>query len=322
MTFQNSIDPAADSRWVRPLVIDNSPADREGEQLLRRLAVLPIRMRRRLLRGWFVAGCTFGRFKPSLREVTRVATVLHMPLRAAYRVVRLSYFHDLLFAMEWCALASRPLPGLLRDADYVVSSDPETIELAAGLPVVIVALPHMGPYSASIAWLAERYFRGREIILVRSKQATPEEHQSLERLDALGVTLRIFFIDRQDEFIELLRAVRRGAVLITLVDLPQQYGRSVEADILWRPGRLAMGVSDLAALCRAPILLLRTRCDGVRDTILVEGMIDVAACDAVSRNHTAGLIARFLSRAVIASPAQWHLWDRLEEFYAPADARA
>ena len=285
------------------------------ERAVRAIARLPMRPRRLLLRGLFETRMRARRLQPCPRAVAVIRAVLRVTRHDAARIARQALYHDILFQMEWLALASRSLPGLLRDARHVTTAQEEALAWVAEQKCAIIATLHMGPYSLAFAWLLHRYLRGRKVIVVRSKFGDSDERRALDRLTALGVEVEFMSPHAPADFHRLLKEVRAGAVVIALVDLPESYGKSCEVEFLWRTVRIANGISDIAAICGAPILLFRTRTRGGRDHIEVDSVFEVQRDrDGAAREASARRVGEFVSRSLLDAPEQWHMWPRFAEY--------
>jgi phosphatidylinositol dimannoside acyltransferase len=285
------------------------------ERFIRLLARLPMPVRRKLLRSSFHLWRGLGLLRPCGRSAWMMAKALQLPRADAWRLAGENAYHDLLFQMEWLALADRSLPGLLADAANVRTEDDETLRWISRQRGAVLATLHMGPYSLSLAWLLHRYFRDREVVIVKSRTSDRDENRAMARLEQLGVRVALMAPTESAEFHALLKRVRAGAILIALVDLPESYGRSVDTDLLWTPARIAAGAADIAALCRVPLLLFRTEAQGVRDRVTVANLLEVPSMQA-QRDRAIGKVAAFITESVRGCPEQWHMWPRFDEFVA------
>lgn len=294
------------------------PQNVSARQTLEHLSRLPLRVRRSLLLVGFHIGRRLGYLAASPAEALRISVALHIPLKNALKIAGEAMFHDLMFAVEWLALKNRTPAGLFRDARAVRITDHEIVQWASEQKAVILATLHMASYATSLAKLLYAHFPGRQVVIVRSKSITEDERQALAKLAMIGVQAEYLFLDRPETFLDLVRVVKRGAVLVTLVDLPHEYGRSCEVDLFWQRASIAIGVADLSALCRAPIVLFRTVSKVLGDEIIVDLVIETGVMTAAKRQNAADTIARYINAAVRAAPAQWHMWDRLPEYSVPS----
>lgn len=305
-----------DMETVGQLVSTRQPILRSAaEGMFGLLARLPLRTRRLLLWSAFGIMRHHDRFKPDTGDIMRIALTLHMPVAQAARIAGLTVFHNLLFSLEWLALKNRTAAGLLNDAVAVRLQDDETLRWASAQKTVILATLHMGSYSTSLARLLHAHFQGRQIVIVKSKAVTGTERDAIAKLAVIGVTAELLFLERPETFLELARRVRRGAVLITLVDLPDAYGRAEDVELLWHSARMTIGVAELSALCQAPVVLFRTVSGVGGDTVVVDSVLDAGVMTDARRRKTANALAAFVNAAVVDHPEQWHMWGRLPEYY-------
>lgn len=244
-----------------------------------------------------------------------MAKAMQLPRADARRLAGENAYHGLLFQMEWLALGSRSLRGLLADAKRVGTCDDAALRWIAAQKGAVIATLHMGPYALALAWLFHRYFRGREVIIVKTRTSDADEMRALARLEQLEVRVSLMAPTEPSEFHRLLKRVRAGAILIALVDLPQSYGHSVETHLLWTPARIAAGAADIAALCNVPLLLFRTEAQGGIDRVAVDDLLEVSSVKA-DRDRAIETIASFITTAVRRHPEQWHMWPRFDEFVA------
>ena len=242
-----------------------------------------------------------------------MARVLQLPRAQAWKLAGENGYHDLLFQMEWLALADRSLPGLLADAANVRTEDDDALRWISRQRGAVLATLHMGPYSLALAWLLHRYFRDRDVIIVKTQTADDDKSRAMNRLDQLGVRVALMAPTEPAEFHALLKRVRMGAILIALVDLPESYGRAVDADLLWTPARIAAGAVDIAALCQVPLLLFRAEARGTGDQVTVADLLEVPSRQG-ERDRATGKVASFITNSVRGCPEQWHMWQRFDEF--------
>ena len=74
-----------------------------------------------------------------------MARVLQLPRAQAWKLAGENGYHDLLFQMEWLALADRSLPGLLADAANVRTEDDDALRWISRQRGAVLATLHMGP---------------------------------------------------------------------------------------------------------------------------------------------------------------------------------
>ncbi|MFN3388564.1 MAG: hypothetical protein ACK40O_06490 [Allosphingosinicella sp.] len=285
------------------------------ERALRCIAALPFPVRRRLLRLFFsVAPLVVGRPHPAL--VDACARTLSLSRKESTRFLFRSLCHDVMFQMEWLALAYRSKAGLIRDTRYISLGQQAEIEWLVNQKGAVLATMHFGPYSLGLVWLFHRYFTGRTVVILKTRTDDVDERAAVARLSELGVDLRFVSPDSPDEFFEMVKLVRRGAFAIVMVDLPPSYGRSAPAEALGHTFQFTSGSIDLAALCAVPLVLFRVSSDILRDGIEFVDIFEVARGSERSAEEAQRRVNRFISRTISSRPDQWHMWPRFKEYQA------
>lgn len=284
------------------------------------LAHRPILVRRRFLRAAFIFLKIFGRCKPFYAEVVQIAHALRIPISKAHAIAVESIFHDLLFSMEWAALASRSFDELIEDAKHVSVDNSAKIEWCLNNKSMILATLHSGCYHIAIAYLIKTYFPDRKIIIIKNSALTGQELHTIERFLALGFDVKVFTNEAKSEFFNMLRYLRNGAVLFILSDLPKTYGKSTKVEFLDRYAYIADGILDLSSICKAPILFFRVKTDTRGDVIFSDFILNEA--DQKSNMHRSAMadhIGSFVTNEIRNNPHQWQMWGRLSEYYSEED---
>ncbi len=287
------------------------------------LAHRPMPVRRRVLRGLFSTLKTFGYFKVAYAEVVQIAQALRIPIWKARAVAMEAIFQDLLFSMEWAALAVRSLDQLSKDARFVTVEDDSQLEWHSDSKSLILATLHSGCYHIAIAYLIKTYFSDRRIIIIKNFALTDQELQTIERFQLLGFDVKVFTNEAKNEFFDMMRYLKEGAVLFMLADLPKSYGKSSKVEFLDSYADLANGMIDLSIICKAPILFfgLKTSVTGERifsDTVLDQSNVN----NNVNRSVMTGYISSFVTKAIKRNPHQWQMWGRLDEYYCKKEVES
>lgn len=240
--------------------------------------------------------------------------LLALSPRDARRFVYRKLVHDMIFLVEWLALSQRSVAGLIADARHLSTDAHEDLQWLAAQRGSIIGTMHFGPYSLGIVWLLHTYFQGRKVIILRTDSSTDAERKAIARLGELGADVEFVAPEAIYDFHRLIKAVRGGAVVVIMIDLPPAAGRSDDLDLLGHRVSFASGAVDLAALSLAPLMLLRVRSSGKGDRLEVGEIFDVARHDAGSRDRAVGRIARFVGDTLNQHPEQWHMWERFAEY--------
>ena len=295
--------------------------NRAAEAALRRLASLPFQLRRRGLRLFFdaMAAPLVGRPAPAL--VSACAATLAFTRRESERFLYRSLLYDALFQMEWLALAYRSKAGLVADARFIESDAHDELTWVAEQPGALIGTMHFGPYSLGLVWLLHRFFQGRRIVVVKSVTNDVEEQRAISRLNELGTEVEFIAPDRAQDFHQLVKKIRGGAVGIIMVDLPPAYGRSSSVELLGHRAGFATGVVDLAMLCGVPLMLFRVCSTITTDRVEVSDILDVART-AAARERAVDRIGRFIGSSLLDHPDHWHMWSRFGEYAVPLEPSA
>ncbi|WP_313536355.1 hypothetical protein [Sphingomonas sp.] len=280
---------------------------------LQALSYLPYRLRRRGLRSAFLclAPVMAGL---DLDSTSRAfATILASSKRQGRKFAGRKMYYDMVAMIEWLALGRRSIAGLASDIQNLSSDSNEDLEWLAAQRGAIIGTMHFGPYALGLVWLIHFHFQNRKVIIFKNTNAE-EEARAIERLGNLGANVEFVSPTALREFHRIIKEVREGAIVIIMVDLPPAASRSDGFDLLGRQVAVATGAVDLAALGRAPLMLLRVRADRRGDRIEIGDIFDVAHHDAGSRDRAVSRITRFVSETLQVYPEQWHMWSRFGEY--------
>jgi KDO2-lipid IV(A) lauroyltransferase len=289
--------------------------DRLILQLLgRSLARLPVSYRRKLLRaGWRVTlpfrDAGFG-LEPILEDSLRLGSA------AARRIAIEHDFHDLLQQLEWLASARRPEEAIVADAHRISIADPSLLErIADSGQSVILAPLHMGIFPLGVSYVLWKYFRGRRLLVLRAREDHEINNLAMERLKWISDEIRILNTRNPAEFMDAMRYARKGAVVISLIDLPRSYGVPAPVSLFGMPSAIALGLDSMARMLKAVVvpMAVRSHLDG--DEVMLGQPFEVAETDPATRAELAADIARQIEAFVRRSPEQWHMWTRFHEFY-------
>lgn len=284
------------------------------------LASKPLRLRRRTLRVLFVLLKTVGYFKPPYEEVVHIAQALNVPIWKAHAIALESIFQNLLFSMEWAALAVRSFDDLLKDAKYVSVESMFQFESCLDSKSLICTTLHSGCYHIAIAYLIKKYFNDRKILIIKNFALSEQEFQAIDRFLKLGFDVRVFTNETKGDFVDMLRCLKEGAVLFMLSDLPRSYGKSTKVEFLDSYADLADGIIDLSKICGAPILFfgVKTNIDG--DAIFSDFVLDqLNQKRSMTRRLMAEKISSVVSKEIRHQPHQWQMWSRINEYYCIDD---
>ncbi|AWN34444.1 lysophospholipid acyltransferase family protein [Methylobacterium radiodurans] len=287
--------------------------------LARRIAGLPLRMRRRVLRTTFtLSGLVRGFEKTGHARLFQ--RLLRQPSREARRLEREVVLHNVQTEAEWLALLVRSIPALKRDTRRIAVSDPAALERAAatGRPVILTPL-HMGAYVLSLACLMIRFFPGRPLLVLRQRDDMPLETAVIERIREVGVEMRFHQVTDRMGFLEAVRFARNGAVIVNFCDLDPAYGAPAPMPVLGLETRFAFGTDTLARLTNALVVPLACTMEPEGDLVRVGPTFEVHSSAPEERARVAALVRAHIEASLRARPEQWHLWSALRDYLPVTD---
>ena len=279
------------------------------------LARLPLPVRRRGLRlMWrvtlpFRKDVGFG-LEPVVRRHLRIGT------REARSLALEHDYQDLLLIMEWHASILRSQRQLEADERHIHVTDPALAERIAGTgDVVILAAMHMGVFPIGITAMVYKYFRGRRLLVLRARDDLEENNAAMDRLRAVAGELRILNTRNEEDFLDAMRFVRKGGVVVSLIDLPETYGSPAETTLFGETAVIAMGLDAMARMLKAVVLPMTVHSLPSRDEIVLGHPFEVSQTSARDRASLARAMGRQIEQFVTLAPSQWHMWTRIPEFF-------
>ncbi|MCJ8510369.1 hypothetical protein MUU53_21025 [Rhizobium lemnae] len=292
-----------------------------GGKLLLALASYPLPVRRRLLRiGWRLSlprrpDAGFG-LEPRLERYLRVGS-------AEARRLSLEHdFHDLLQILEWLASVRRTKQQLVKDADFIRLPDDRMIkQLADGGGNVILASMHMGVFPIAISFVLWKFFRGRRLLILRAREDRLQNNIAMNRLGEIASEIFILNTKNESEFMDAMRFARKGAVVVSMIDLPASYGNPSEVSLFHYPARIAMGLDAMARMLNAVVVPMTTLSSVSGDRILFGQPFEVWQNSEVDRSMLAAALSRQMEQFINLDPPQWHMWTRLDEFFVKESPR-
>lgn len=289
-------------------------------RLLASLSGLPLRIRRRLLRmGWRLSllvrrDVGFG-LEPFLGKHLRLGAL------EARHIAREHDFHDMLQILEWFSSGRRSKSGLIADSNFLRLNGADLIErLADSGESVILAPMHMGVYPIGISYVIWKYFPGRRVLVLRAREDDEENNAAMDRLREIASEVRILNTRNETEFMEAMRFARKGAVVISMIDLPETYGSPVETVLFGQAARIAFGMDAMARMLKAVVLPMTVRSGVSGDEIDFGQPFEVWKNTEEDRQLLAVQFGRQIEGFVALDPCQWHMWTRIVEFFPPKHA--
>lgn len=286
-------------------------------QIIRQLARLPLAVRRRALRMAWWATLPFRKdvgfdLEPAAEKYLRIGA------GPARRFALEHDFQDKLLIMEWLASADRTLAQMIEDVKGTTVSDPGLAErLAASGDVVILAPMHMGVFPIGISFVVWKYFQGRRLLVLRARDDLAANNAAMDRLREIAGDFRILNTHKEEEFVDAMRYARKGAVVISLLDLPETYGSPAETRLFGERAAIALGLDAMARMLKGVVLPMTVRSQLGRDEIVFGHPFEVSKTANDNREDLALAIGRQIEDFVTLAPEQWHMWTRVLEFFPP-----
>ena len=279
------------------------------------IAKLPLKRRRQLLRLCWRASLLirkdvgFG-LEPLLAQYLRISST-------EARIVAIEHdFHDILQIMEWISGGLRNKQGIIADFNLMHTRDADLVERIAGTgDSVILAPMHMGIFPMGISYMLWKYFPGRRVLVLRAREDHEENNAAMARLREISSEVRILNTRNEEDFMDAMRFARKGAVVISMVDLPETYGKPVDTKIFGHDARIAFGLDAMARMLKAVVLPMTLRSGLSGDEILIGQPFEVWTNSKDDRGLLAGEVGKQIESFVKIDPCQWHMWTRILEFF-------
>jgi len=146
----------------------------------------------------------------------------------------------------------------------------------------------------------------RPIYVLRRGRASAAEQRAFARV-AGAASLTVL---RGGESLgAAVRALRRGALLVALFDLPARYGRTAPVTFFAHPARFVSGPATLARLGRADVLPLFCHYADDLRPVAEAAPVFAASC----AEHATQQLCALAEQRIRARPAQWAHWSLLDE---------
>ena len=284
-------------------------------QIIKLLARLPLAWRRRALRALWRVALPFRKSVGFGLEPV-VAKYLKLGANEARHLAREHDYQDVLLIMEWHASIRRNQRQLAHDFRNTRVSDPALVErIAASGDVVILAAIHMGVFPIGITYVVWKYFAGRRLLVLRARDDLEENNIAMDRLREVASEFRILNTRNEADFVDAMRFARKGAVVVSLLDLPETYGSPADTTLFGEPAAIALGLDAMARMLKAVVLPMTVHSLPTRDDIVFGQPFEVSQTSAEERRTIARAVSRQIERFVSIAPEQWHMWTRSHEFY-------
>lgn len=284
------------------------------ERLIKAVARLPLRARRHALGAYWRASAPFREdpgfeLEPVLRRALRVGS------GPGRRIARELEFHDVLQKMEWYAGTIMSREQAIADFGHVRVTEHDLLSRIAdtGEPVILAPI-HMGVFPFALTVLLFRYFAGRRVLILRAREDLEENNVGMRRIAEIASEMRILNTRDEASFLEAMRFARKGGIVVSLIDLPPDYGSPAATQLFGEPAAIALGLDAMARMLKAVVVPLAVVSGPRGDTVFLGQPFEVADTSPEARAELALRLGRQIERFVALSPAQWHMWSRLSEF--------
>jgi lauroyl/myristoyl acyltransferase len=179
---------------------------------------------------------------------------------------------------------------------------------------IVIATIHMGDYLEGLRQLRLVAPPGRPIYVLRRRGTDEREQRAFDRVGGSGLTV---VRSGRDSLTTVVRALRHGAMMVALYDLPARYARTVPVVFFDRPAAFVRGPAELAVLGDADVLPLLCHYDAALTAIASAAPVVAAAPVPRDRTaRTASLTQHLCSLAeahIRAYPSQWGHWSLIDE---------
>lgn len=175
---------------------------------------------------------------------------------------------------------------------------------------VILLTIHMGDYLHAVFKILS-LTSGRDILLLRNKDPLSDELHMFKKLEKLGHKISVIYRD-PTLIRKALSRLRKGAILVALHDLSQEWGRTVVVNAFERKLHWTSGPIELAILGKSCVFpfycfqdngIYRCRLEPIRDyrTIAITSRRQFITMEV---QHFVSQAERYIRRY----PAQWSHW--------------
>ncbi len=253
-----------------------------------------------------------------LRQLTRlIGALLHEPDKRA-RQIAISHLANRQQAQsEWQILAGADRASAVKRARTLQTYDLD--EVAAFIDRsnrgVVLTTVHGGDYLLALLRVHLALKTRRKILVVRKKAPSALETAVFD-LIGNGTPVEVVRHGEQ-RAIRLVKALRRGHLVVALYDLPASFGPTLEVNLLEQPMHLVRGPAELAVLGQAdliPLIAWRDR------------QAPALACLPPIREQTVAPACRQLATIatnyILNYPAQWQHWVHVPEMINPGGSCA
>jgi len=180
-------------------------------------------------------------------------------------------------------------------------------------PLVVLTL-HQGDYLAGLLAVLKLIPLEREIHIIKLAQRSKIEEDAYRHFRQYGHTLVIHRLsDRPAK--RIVRALKQRAILVTFVDVPREFGATVDVNMFDLPFQLTSGPLAMARLAKAQVLPLFSHyADNGERGVTSGPLIQPIQRDLTGKNNkrSVGCMAQNLASQIEANlrrhSEQWEMW--------------
>ncbi|MCB1691989.1 MAG: hypothetical protein KDI19_04440 [Pseudomonadales bacterium] len=245
-----------------------------------------------------------------------VGALMHEPRREALAIANGAAQEMRRSLALWQTLARSSRAQARRIADEVEA--PELPELAAWMDRstrgILVTSIHGGEYLAGLLKLRHALRTPRDIYIVRKLAASETERAVFSHFSQRGNDV-IVVRHNERRSVGLVKALRRGHIVVALHDLPRSYGPTSDVPFLGQTMAMVKGPAELALLGNADIVNVHSFRSGRRRRLGCYS--PVRPRDTISTCET---LARLATQHISRYPSQWQHWIHVPEMWQSAHA--
>jgi lauroyl/myristoyl acyltransferase len=184
---------------------------------------------------------------------------------------------------------------------------------------VVIATIHMGDYLDGLRRLRLATAARRPIYVLRRRDDSTEEQRAFQRVVGADRAVTVLRTGTGPGVLaHAVRALRRGAIVVALYDLPARFGRTVPVRFFGRAAHFVRGPAELAVVGQADVLPLLCHYDAA-GVAVAQAMPVIAArtMAAASRPDAVAAVTQQLCAHAEAHirrrPGQWAHWNFIDE---------
>lgn len=179
-------------------------------------------------------------------------------------------------------------------------------------PLVLLTL-HQADYLAGLLAVLRLIPQARDIHIIKLAEWTRIEEDAYQHFRRHGHHLTIHRLSERPAK-RIVRALRQGAILLTFVDVPREFGATVPVQMFGLPYQLTSGPLAMARLANGRVLPLFTHyeADGTRHVCSGPFIHSKTAEGRQSVPDMAQLLARQIETNLRKHGYQWEMWPVLD----------